>query len=115
MKYPIVSNTRSLAVTPKIMDLKLFFILVVIELLCVVGGFFGLLLFFFLQFGSGAGASSDKAMLTENVTFVILFLLPLLFGIFKYRTLADRLKAKSYLYSGLLVTIVSGIYFGLNM
>nr|WP_315150014.1 hypothetical protein [uncultured Flavobacterium sp.] len=97
------------------MNLRLFFILVIIESLCVVGGFFGLILFFFLHFGSGAGASSDKAMLTENVTFVILFLLPLLFGIFKYRNLTEKSKAKSYLYSGLLVTIVSGIYFGLNM
>lgn len=97
------------------MNLRLFFLIAIIELLCVVGGFFGLILFFFLYFGSGAGGSSEKAMLTENVTFVILFLLPLLFGIFKYRALKERLKAKSYLYSGLLVTIVSGIYFGLNM
>lgn len=97
------------------MNLRLFFLLVFIESLCVVGGFFGLISFFFLYFGSGAGASSDKAMLTENVAFVILFLLPLLFGVFKYRALTEKLKAKSYLYSGLLVTIVSGIYFGLNM
>ena len=97
------------------MNLRLFFLLVIIESLCVVGGFFGLILFFFLYFGSGAGASSDKAMLTENVVFAILFLLPLLFGIFKYRTLTEKLKAKSFLYSGLIVTIVSGIYFGLNM
>lgn len=97
------------------MNLRLFFLLVIIESLCMFGVFFGLILFFFLYFGSGAGASSDKAMLTENVVFAILFLLPLLFGIFKYRTLTEKLKAKSYLYSGLLVTIVSGIYFGLNM
>ncbi|MBP6759417.1 MAG: hypothetical protein KA133_09215 [Flavobacterium sp.] len=97
------------------MNLRLFFLLVIIESLCVVGGFFGLILFFFLHFGSGAGASSDKAMLTENIVFTILFLLPFLFGIFKYITLTEKLKAKSYLYSGLLVTIVSGIYFGLNM
>lgn len=97
------------------MDLRLFLLLVIIESLCVVGGFFGLILFFFLYFGSGTGASSDKAMLTENVAFVILFLLPLLFGIFKYRVLTEKLKAKSYFYSGLLVTMASGIYFGLNM
>lgn len=97
------------------MNLRLFFLLVFIELLCVVCGFFGLILFFFLYFGSGAGASSDKAILTENVSFVILFLLPLFFGIYKYRTLTEKLKAKSYLYSGLLVAIVSGIYFGLNI
>jgi len=97
------------------MNLRLFFLLVIIESLCVVGGFFGLILFFFLYFGSGAGASSNKAILTENVVFVILFLLPLFFGIFKYLTLKEKLKAKSYLYSGLLVSIVSGIYFGLNM
>lgn len=97
------------------MNLRLFFLLVIIESLCVIVGFFGLILFFFLYFGSGAGASSDKAMFTENVAFVILFLLPLLFGIFKYRTFTENLKAKSYLYSGLFVTIVSGIYFGLNI
>jgi hypothetical protein len=97
------------------MNLRLFFLLIIIESLCVVGGVFGLILFFFLYFGSGMGASSYKAILTENVAFVILTLLPLLFGIFKYRTLTEKLKAKSYLYSGLLVTIVSGIYFELNM
>ena len=97
------------------MNLKLFFLLVIIESLCVAVGFFGLVLFFFLLFGSGAGASSDKAMVTENVTFVILFLSPLLFSFFKYRAIKERLKAKSYLYSGLLVTIVCEIYFGLNI
>jgi hypothetical protein len=97
------------------MNLRLFLLLIIIESLCVVVGFFGLILFFFLHFGSGAGATSDKAMLTENITFIILSSLPLLFGIFKYRTLTENLKAKSYLYSGLLVTIVSGIYFGINM
>jgi len=97
------------------MNLRLFFLLVIIESLCVIVGFFGLILFFFLYFGSGAGATSDKAMLTENIAFAILFSLPLLFGIFKDRTLTEKFKAKSYLYSGLLVTIVSGIYFGLNI
>lgn len=96
------------------MNLRLFFQLVIIESLCIVGGFFGLIFFFFLYFGSGATASSDKAILTENVVFVVLFLLPLFFGIFKYRTLTEKLKAKSYLYAGILVTIVSGIYFGLD-
>lgn len=97
------------------MNLRLFFLLVIIESLCVAGGFFGLILFFFLYYGSGASASSDKAILVENVASVILFLLPLFFGFLKYRTLTEKFKAKSYLYSGLLVTIVSGIYFGLNM
>jgi hypothetical protein len=97
------------------MNLRLFFLLIIIESLCVVVGIFGLILFFFLHFGSGAGASSDKAILTENVAFIIVFLLPLLFGIFKYKTLTEKVKAKSYLYSGLLVTIVSGIYFGMNL
>lgn len=97
------------------MNLRLFFLLVIIESLCVVVGFFGLILFFFLYFGSGAGATSDKAMLTENISFGILFLMPLLFGILKFRTVTEKLKAKSYLYSGLLVTIISGIYFGLNI
>lgn len=97
------------------MNLRLFFLLIIIESLCVFGGFFGLILFFFLHFGSGAGASSEKAMLTENVSFIILTSLPLIFGIYKYITLTEKRKAKSYLYSGLLVTIVSGIYFGLNI
>ncbi|MDR6846606.1 hypothetical protein [Flavobacterium granuli] len=97
------------------MNLRLFFLLIILESLFVVVGGFGLILFFFLYFGSGAGASSDKAILTENVAFIILPLLPLLFGVFKYKTLTEKLKAKSYLYSGLLVTIVSGIYFGLDM
>ncbi|MBA4276927.1 hypothetical protein [Flavobacterium sp.] len=60
------------------MNLRLFFLLVIIESLSVVDGFFGLILFFFLYHGSGAEASSNKVMLTENVAFVTLFLLPLL-------------------------------------
>lgn len=76
----------------------------------MVGGFYGLIIFFFLHFGSGAGATSDKAILTENITFSILALLPLLFGTFKYLTSTEKEKAKSYLCSGFLVTIVSGIY-----
>jgi hypothetical protein len=64
----------------KYYELKLFFSLVIIESLCVVGGFWTL--FYFVSFGSGAGASSDKAMLTENVTFVILFFITITFGNF---------------------------------
>jgi hypothetical protein len=81
----------------------------------VVVGFFGLMLFFFLYFGSGAGATSDKAMLTENITFAVLFSLPFVYGVFKYHTITEKLKAISYLYAGLLVSIVNGIYFGINM
>ena len=81
----------------------------------MIVGFFGLILFFFLYFGSGAGASSDKAMLTENITFVVLFSLPFLYGVIKYSTVTEKLKAKSYLYAGLLVSTISGIYFGMNM
>jgi hypothetical protein len=40
------------------MNLRLFFLLVIIESLCVVGGF-GLILFSFI-FGSGAGAILTK-------------------------------------------------------
>lgn len=109
---PFSDNTQKIN---RIMNLRLFFLLVIIESLCVVSGFFGLILFFFLYFGSGAGASSENAILTENISFVALFLLPLLFGFFKYSTLTEKFKAKSYLYSGLLVTIISGIYFGMNM
>lgn len=97
------------------MNLRLFFLLVVIESLFVIVGFYGLILIFFLYFGSGAGGTSDKAMLTENIGFGILFLMPLLFGILKFRNATEKLKAKSYLYSGLLVTIVCGMYFGLNV
>jgi hypothetical protein len=61
------------------MNLRLFFSLVIIESLCVVGGFWTYFIFFL--YGSGAGASSDKAMLTENVTFVILFFIAIAFGI----------------------------------
>ncbi len=97
------------------MNLRLFFLLLFIESLCVVAGTFGLIFLFFFLFGSGAGASSDKAILTENITLAILTLLPLIFGIFKYRNTTEKEKAKSYLYSSLFVTIVSGIYFGLIM
>ncbi|MBC7845035.1 MAG: hypothetical protein H7Y10_00915 [Flavobacterium sp.] len=94
------------------MNLRLFFLLIFIEFSSIIIGFFGLLLFFFLYFGSGASSSSDKAILTENIAVVILTLLPFIFGVFRYRNLTEKEKANSYLYSGLLVTIVSGIYFG---
>jgi len=96
------------------MNLRLFFILIVIELLCVSLAFFGLIFFFFLYFGSGVGASSQKAILTENIAITILALTPFLFGFFKYRNTTEKQKANSYLYSGILVTIVSGIFFLLN-
>ena len=89
--------------------------LIVIESLCIVAGVFGLIFFFFFYFGSGAGASSEKAIMTENVALAILASLPLLFGILKYRNATEIGKAKSYLYSGFIVTIVSGIYFWLTM
>lgn len=97
------------------MNFRLFFLLVVIESILTIGGFYALIIFFFLHFGSGAGASSDKAIMTENVTFIVLAFLPLIFGIFKYRSLTESGKAKSYLYAGLLVTIVSGICFWQSM
>ena len=90
-------------------------LLIVIESLFIVFGVFGLIFFFFFYFGSGAGASSEKALFTENVALIILALLPFLFGLFKYRNLTESGNAKSYLYSGLIVSIVSGIYFGMNM
>lgn len=97
------------------MNLRLFFLLFIIESLCVIVGFFGLIFFFFLHFGSGAEATSQKAMLTENITFIFLFSSPFVFGVFKYNKITEKLKAKSYLYAGLLVSIVNGIYFGLNI
>lgn len=94
------------------MNLRLFLLLIFIEFSSIIIGFFGLLLFFFLSFGSGASSSSDKAILTENIAVVILTLLPFIFGVFRYKTLEEKEIANSYLYSGLAVTIVSGIYFG---
>ena len=65
------------------MNLRLFLLLVIVESLFVIVGFYGLILIFFLYFGSGAGATSDKAMLTENIGFGILFRQTLLQIIFK--------------------------------
>lgn len=96
------------------MNLRLFFVLIILESIGIVCGVFGLIFFFFFYFGSGAGASSEKAILTQNVALIVLASLPLLFGIFKYRNSTEKGKAESYLYSGLIVTIVSGICFGLS-
>ena len=68
-----------------------------------------------MYFGSGASSSSEKAILTENIVFTVLFLMPLLYGIFKSRYIEDKQKTRSYLFAGLLVTIVSGVYFIFNM
>ena len=97
------------------MNLRLFILLIIIESLFVVGGVYSLIFFFFFYFGSGASASSDKAILTENVALIILASVPFLYGFIKFNSSIEKVKAKSYLYSGLLVTIVSVIYFGLNM
>ena len=96
------------------MNLRLFILLIIIESLIIVCGFIGLIFFWFFYFGSGAGASSEKAILTQNIMLAILALLPLVFGIFKYKNLSDKRKAKSYLYSGLILSIVSIIYFGIS-
>ena len=96
------------------MNFRLFFLLILLESVSIIAGVFVLLLFFFLYFGSGAGASSEKAMLTENIAFTILFVIPLFFGMFKFKYVEEKQKAKSYLYSGLIVTLVGGIYFVIN-
>ena len=83
-----------------------------IESIIVIGCFFILGILFFLYFGSGAGASSEKAIMTENIALVILILSPLIFGIFKNVTSKDKIIGRSYLYASFAVTIVSGIYFG---
>ena len=95
------------------MNIKLFLILILIESLFVVGGFFSLGLFFFLHYGSGASASSENAIQSENIAIIFLILLPILFGLYKYLTLlkTEKQKAKSYIYAGLLISIFSGIYF----
>ncbi len=80
----------------------------------MVGRLFGLILFWFLNFGSGAGASSNKAIMTLNTMLAILVLLPLVFGVFKYKNSDEKKKKISYLFAGLFVTIVSGIYFYLT-
>lgn len=95
------------------MNLRLFFLLIVIESLLIVAGVFGLIFFTFFYFGSGAGASSEKAMLAQNIWLTVLALIPVSFGVFKYINSTEKKKAKSYLYSGLIVTIVSGIYFAM--
>ena len=97
------------------MNFRLFILLIIIESLFIIAGFFVLIFFLFFYFGSGAGAGSEKALFTENVALIILALLPLIFGLYKFRSSTETGKAKSYLYSGLIVTIVSGIYFGMSM
>ena len=97
------------------MNYRLFFLLILLEALALVVGAFALLLFFFMYFGSGASASSEKAQLIINITFFVFFSIPLLYGVFKYKKTEDKLKARSYLFAGFVVTIVSGIYFGISM
>ncbi len=76
-------------------------------------GLFGLVLFIFFYFGSGSSSSSDIAILIQNIWLTIICIIPSLFGFFKYRIAKTKDKAKSYLYSGLFVSIISGIYFTL--
>jgi len=96
------------------MNYRLFFLLILVEALAMIVGAFSLLLFFFMYFGSGATASSERAILTINTTFFIMFSIPLFFGILKYKNIEDKYKGRSYFFAGLLITIVSGVYFGIN-
>ena len=96
------------------MNYRLFFLLILVEALAIIVGAFALLLFFFMYFGSGATASSERAIVIENITFFALFSLPLLYGVFKYKNIENKYKGRSYFFAGLLITIVSGVYFGIN-
>ena len=94
------------------MNLRLFLLTFLIESIIVIGCFFLLGILLFLYFGSGAGASSEKAIMTEKISLVILILSPLIFGIIKNVTSKDKIIGRSYLYASFVVTIVSGIYLG---
>lgn len=90
------------------MNIRLFFLLLVLESASIICGYFFLIIFFFLHFGSGAGASTDNALLTQDITFIILISLPLLFGFYKFAQMSISLQnSKSYLYSGIIVSFGS--------
>lgn len=92
------------------MNLRLFILLIIIEFIFIAAGVVGLVFFIFFYFGSD-DSYSEAAMLAQNIWLTILTLIPLIFGVFNYRNSTEKEKAKSYLYSGLIMTIVSGIYF----
>ncbi len=92
------------------MNLLLFILLIIIEFIFIAAGVVGLVFFIFFYFGSD-DSYSEAAMLAQNIWLTILTLIPLIFGVFNYRNSTEKEKAKSYLYSGLIMTIVSGIYF----
>jgi membrane-bound ClpP family serine protease len=94
------------------MNLRLFLLLLLIEIVFVVTGYFGLIFFVFFYFGSGSGASSPQAQMTQKVWVSALALLPLLFGIYKYKRLKDQDKANSYLFAGLCIAITSAFLIG---
>ncbi|MBS4040475.1 MAG: hypothetical protein KGZ81_07735 [Flavobacteriales bacterium] len=94
------------------MNLRLFLLTFLIESIILIGCFFLLGMLLFLYFGSGAGASSEKAIMTEKISFVILILSPLIYGIYKNVNSKDKIIGRSYLYASFTVTIISGIYFG---
>ena len=94
------------------MNLRLFLLTFLIESIIVIGCFFLIGILLFLYFGSGAGASSEKAIMTEKISLVILILSPLIFGVFKNITSKDKIIGRSYLYASFAVTMISGIYLG---
>ncbi|OYU84933.1 MAG: hypothetical protein CFE24_03840 [Flavobacterium sp. BFFFF2] len=95
------------------MNFRLFFQLLIFEVLFLAGGFFALVFIFFLCFGSGAASSAEKWLLYEDVAVTALLSLPLLFGIIKHSHATDKKSAKSCLYAGLVVTIGSFVFYRL--
>jgi hypothetical protein len=66
-------------------------------------------LFCFLYFGSGAGASSNFAILVSYILFYFCVLSPMIFILYKtysYRKTNQLIKFNSYLVSSILITLL---------
>mgnify|MGYP006971074087 CR=1 FL=1 len=70
--------------------------------------FFLLLFSFFFYFGSGQGAESAIAILSEKIATLIIILLPILFNLYKivqYSKTNQLLKANSYILAALILIL----------
>ena len=91
------------------LNFKLLIKLLIVEIIYFYGTLFILILIFFMNFGSGAGASSRKAILFGEIGIYFVVFPPILYNIFKmyYYKKTEKFKEfNSNLITGIFMIII---------